>query len=77
MNNTFLFVLVVLAVCPRSAWAYLDPGAGSAVLQGILAALVSAGVFLKMYWHQFLAFMRKPFRRPNDSDDDHPSSGSA
>jgi hypothetical protein len=66
MKGACFWVLVFLAVCPRSAWAYLDPGVGSAFLQGILAAIVAAGVVLKMYWHKLLAVVRKLFKR-NDS----------
>jgi hypothetical protein len=76
MKGAFFWVLVFLAVCPQSAWAYLDPGVGSAVLQGILAAIVSAGVVLKMYWHQLLAVVRKLVKRNDSSNEDRSSSGS-
>jgi hypothetical protein len=76
MKAEFLLVLIFIAVWPNSARAYLDPGAGSAILQGILAAIVSAGVVLKMYWHQLLAFVRRLLKRGDDSDNGRPSSGS-
>jgi len=41
----------------QPAHAYLDPGTGSAILQGILAAIVAIGVVLKLYWHKLLKFM--------------------
>jgi hypothetical protein len=66
MKAAFLMVLLVVAAYPSSAWAYLDPGAGTAILQGILATVVSVGVVLKMYWHQFLAFVRKLSKRTDD-----------
>lgn len=40
-----------------SAFAYIDPGTGSAVLQGILAALAAIGLTLKLYWHRFLKLL--------------------
>jgi len=40
-----LFVIV-----PSAAYAYIDPGTGSFVIQGIIAAVVGAGVVLRMFW---------------------------
>ena len=37
--------------------AYLDPGAGSIMLQVIIAGLFSLGVVLKLYWHRVIAFL--------------------
>lgn len=44
------------------ALAYLDPGTGSAILQGILGALAALAITLKLYWHRLLRFfgLRKP-----------------
>ncbi len=75
MKSGFALVFAFLAALPGSALAYLDPGAGSALLQGILAALVSAAVVVRMYWHQLLAFLRKLFKRTDTQDEDSPSSG--
>jgi hypothetical protein len=38
------------------AYAYLDPGTGSALLQGVLAALAAIVVAAKLYWHRLLRF---------------------
>ena len=38
------------------AYAYLDPGTGSALLQGVLAALAAIVVTAKLYWHRLLRF---------------------
>lgn len=32
------------------AFAYLDPGTGSALIQSIIGVLVAAGIALKVYW---------------------------
>ncbi|MCX9450331.1 hypothetical protein IG536_16750 [Vibrio cholerae] len=39
---------------PLNAYAYLDPGTGSALLQGIIGAIAAIGVVLKLYWHRLL-----------------------
>lgn len=35
------------------AYAYIDPGSGSLVIQIIIGALVGTGITLKIYWHKF------------------------
>lgn len=38
----------------KPAFAYLDPGTGSAILQGILAGIAAIAVVAKLYWHRLL-----------------------
>jgi hypothetical protein len=47
--------LALLAHVPE-AHAYLDPGTGSLLLQGILALIAGAAVTLKLYWGKFKSF---------------------
>jgi len=35
-----------------SAYAYIDPGTGSLVIQIIIGALVGVGITLKIYWYK-------------------------
>lgn len=53
---------VTLLLFAVPAHAYLDPGSGSAILQGILGALAAIAITLKLYWHRFLRLigLRKP-----------------
>jgi len=37
----------------RDAFAYVDPGTGSMVIQVIIGALVAIGVGFKVYWYKF------------------------
>ncbi len=37
---------------PQLALAYVDPGTGSFVIQGIMAAVVGVAVAVKMFWHR-------------------------
>ena len=43
----------------RPAEAYLDPGAGSILLQVLLGGFAAAGVFAKLFWHSLSAPFRK------------------
>ena len=44
----FLFTFGELFV--DNAFAYIDPGTGSMILQSLIGALVGAGIILKVYW---------------------------
>lgn len=48
------------------AHAYLDPGTGSMILQGLLAAVAAAGFAISGYWAQIKSW----FRRTPASDSD-------
>lgn len=43
----------------ESAYAYLDPGTMSMILQGIVAGVMVVATTLSLYWHRFLAFINK------------------
>jgi hypothetical protein len=47
-----LFCLLML-VSTDQAFAYLDPGTGSMLLQVILGGVAAIGVVIKLYWHRF------------------------
>lgn len=48
----------------RDAWAYLDPGSGSMLLQMILGGLAAFFFTLKLYWKKWTSF----FSRKKNSD---------
>jgi hypothetical protein len=43
---------------------YIDPGSGSMILQMILGGLAAAAVFLRLFWHRVLVFLR--IRKPDE-----------
>jgi hypothetical protein len=50
--------MVIIAIfIATPAYAYLDPGTGSAILQGILGALAAIAVVTKLYWYRILRFL--------------------
>ncbi len=51
--GTLLFLLLSL-VEPSAAFAYLDPGSGSMLLQLVLGGLAGLAVIAKLYWHRLL-----------------------
>lgn len=66
------WVTVFLLVSAGNAHAYLDPGTGSAILQGILGALAAIAVALKLYWHRFLRLigLRKKVEQTEDGQNE-------
>ncbi len=49
MKKTLFFVLMLLA---SPAYAYLDSGTGSMVIQMVIAAVAGALAMIKLYWQK-------------------------
>ncbi len=47
----FLFLI------PRDAWAYLDPGTGSLILQAVVASLFAGLLTIRLYWRRLKAYI--------------------
>ncbi len=60
-------ILLFSMLLSTPAYAYLDPGTGSILLQGLLGGIAGAAVFLKLYWHKFMSFFGR--NKPDASDD--------
>ena len=55
MNYRFLMISGALLFAfheffVSNAYAYLDPGTGTVIIQAIIGALVGVGITLKLYW---------------------------
>lgn len=69
----YLF-LTALLLFTQPAWAYLDPGTGSMLLQVILGGIAAIGVALKLFWHKIriaLGFSKKA--DPDDEQEEEES----
>ena len=77
MNKTIFGVVFVLASnVGQPAFAYLDPGTGSMILQLLLGGVAGALVIGKLYWHRLKEFLgiKTPVVAPSDSSEDDPES---
>jgi hypothetical protein len=54
-----LITLLILVSCSQHAAAYLDPGTGSMILQGIIAGIAVIGFTIKSYWYKIRGFFGK------------------
>jgi hypothetical protein len=54
--NILLAALSVYALSMGDAYAYLDPGTGSIIIQGIIGAIAGGLVVGRMYWQKLKSF---------------------
>ena len=58
MKENRLFIMLTMTIflmggfVISDAYAYIDPGSGSLIIQMIIGALVGTGITLKIYWHK-------------------------
>jgi len=55
LRSKLLFFWLILYT--SSAFAYLDPGTGSALLQGLIGGVAVGVSFLSIYWQKVKAFL--------------------
>lgn len=60
MKSEKLFLVVLLlSVYGSTAHAYIDPGAGSMLLQAAVGIVIGGLLFLKLAWGRFCLFFSK------------------
>ncbi len=57
------YLLILFVVPPRVALAYLDPGAGSYLIQILVAGLLALGLTVRVFWRSISGFFRRTFSR--------------
>lgn len=55
------FLVVIDLSYPQDAYAYLDPGTGSYLIQMLLAALLGGLFAIKIFWRRIIDFFKKLF----------------
>ncbi|RLC57799.1 MAG: hypothetical protein DRI30_03640 [Chloroflexi bacterium] len=74
-NQSLTFFLALTGLTySQSAAAYLDPGAGSLMLQMLVAGILGGLYTIKLYWYRLKAYVDRLFDReiegsPNAPDD--------
>ena len=63
-------ILLCGLVFSQSAWAYLDPGTGSMMIQGIIAGVTGGIVVIRLYWAKLRSFFagEPPYKAEADVD---------
>ena len=62
-----IFFLVDIFVY-SNAFAYIDPGTGSIILQGLIAGIAAAGATISIYWTKIKSFFSKKKKNNNKQD---------
>ena len=62
-----MLALVVLAYT-QPAFAYIDPGTGTLLLQGLLGGVAGAVIVGKLYWTRIKDFVSSTFSRKRASE---------
>ena len=58
----------ILLMSTGEAHAYLDPGLGSMLLQGLIAGIAGASFFVSRYWQKLKALFSSSSRKPEPDD---------
>ena len=69
--QVFLSIVVILLFFQFSfpdAFAYIDPGSGSVIIQMVIGALVGVGIAVKVFWFKIKLRLSSTFNK-NDSND--------
>jgi|TARA_Y100000294_G_scaffold177470_1_gene202953 hypothetical protein len=63
-------LIIIIFFYTNNAYAYLDPGTGSIILQAILGFIAAAIATLSIYWNKFKMFILKIFKKEKKSEKD-------
>ena len=67
MNFKKLLLIFIFFAPSANAYAYLDPGTGSMIIQALLGVLAAVGAYITLYWRKFKNLISKIFQKKKDS----------
>tara|TARA_B100001939_G_scaffold321412_1_gene311004 strand:- start:833 stop:1048 length:216 start_codon:yes stop_codon:yes gene_type:complete len=62
-----LLYILTLIIFPTKAFAYLDPGTGSIILQAILGFIAATVASISIYWEKFKSLISKLFGKKKEN----------
>jgi hypothetical protein len=68
MNKILIISLIFILFSNDNAFAYLDPGTGSIILQSILGAIAAGVAWGGIYWQKIKDFFNKKNKKKNKND---------
>ncbi len=77
-SKYLVLTLFVLSLFPSVAFAYLDPGTGSYLMQVLIGGVMGGMFAVSMFWRRIVAFFSNLFGRGTSKDNlaDEPSKPS-
>tara|TARA_B100001996_G_scaffold60459_1_gene43229 strand:- start:376 stop:579 length:204 start_codon:yes stop_codon:yes gene_type:complete len=67
MNFKKILLIFIFFLPSVNAYAYLDPGTGSLILQALLGVLAAVGAYITLYWRKFKNLINKIVQKKKDS----------
>jgi len=61
-------IIIGILICIPNAYAYLDPGTGSYLVQILIAGLVGAAFSIKIFWQRIKDFFSG--KKPDNNEDE-------
>lgn len=61
MKKILIISIFLSLISSNDAFAYLDPGTGSIILQAILGAIAAGFSYCAFYWNKVKNFLKKIF----------------
>mgnify|MGYP001225033226 FL=1 len=55
----FILLSFIIIFSSTHAYAYIDPGTGSIILQAIIGAIAATSLTIKIYWQKIKVFFKK------------------
>ena len=59
MQKILLLSVIILFLTVQPAYAYIDPGTGSVILQAIVGLFFAGAVTMKIYWGKIISFFKR------------------
>lgn len=59
MRKHMLLWVLLLSLITSPAYAYLDGGTGSVIIQGFLAGIAGFLAMIKLYWHKIKTLFKR------------------
>ncbi len=54
----FKFIFILILIYPKIAFAYIDPGIGSLIIQSIIAGIAMGFGLISIYWNKTKDFLK-------------------
>ena len=68
--KTLYLTIIILTISTNRAFAYLDPGTGSIILQAILGFIAATLATLSFYWNKVKIFFSKLLKKNKKNEKD-------
>ena len=69
MNTKIVLAALGLVFFANPAYAYIDPGSGSAIMSAIIAIFVALGILIKAYWYKLRSLLGFKSKAPEEKVD--------